>query len=421
MKAVIIAGGRGTRISELYPNIPKPMIHVDGIPVLQREIECLRKQNILDIIITVGYKADKIMNYFGNGEKIGVNIEYFVEKSPLGNAGALLKIREKLDDDFLLLNADSIFDVDFQRMIAFHKKTGGKATIAVHPNDHPFDSGLIVYDENCKVLQWINKEEPRDTYYHNIVNAGVHVLSASLLKKIFKAEILDLDRDILKPLIVDDALYAYKTSEYIKDMGTPERLLDVERDFKSNIPFKRNLLRKQKAIFLDRDGTINKYMGFLTNINDLELLPYVADGIKEFHKLGYLVIVVTNQPVIARGEITIYELDEIHKKMETLLGKEGTYIDALYYCPHHPDKGYAGEKLELKIECECRKPKPGMLLNAAKDFNINLSESWIVGDSESDILAGKRAGCHTCLLGTDKNKEADAYCVDLYKFAQMLE
>lgn len=232
---------------------------------------------------------------------------------------------------------------------------------------------------------------------------------------------MDLDRDILKPLIVDEALYAYKTSEYIKDMGTPERLLGVERDFKSNIPFKRNLLRKQKAIFLDRDGTINKYMGFLTNIDDLELLPYVADGIKEFHKLGYLVIVVTNQPVIARGELTIYELDEIHKKMETLLGEEGAYIDALYYCPHHPDKGYAGEKPELKIECECRKPKPGMLLNAAKDFNINLSESWIVGDSESDILAGKRAGCHTCLLGIGKNKEADAYCVDLYKFAQMLE
>lgn len=420
MKAVIIAGGKGTRIAELYPDIPKPMIPIDGIPVLQREIECLRKQSISELIITVGYKADKIMNYFGNGENFGVNIEYFVEKTPLGNAGALLKIKEKLDGDFLLLNADSIFEIDLRRMIAFHKKTRGEATIAVHPNDHPFDSGLIVYDGNYKVTQWINREEPRNEYYRNVVNAGVHILSTSILDKIFKGEILDLDRDILKPLIENGTLYAYKTSEYIKDMGTPERLLQVKSDFKSNIPFRMNLLEKQKAIFLDRDGTINKYVGFLTNINDFELLPHVEDSIKEFHKLGYLVIVVTNQPVIARGEITDKELDKIHNKMETLLGEAGTYIDALYYCPHHPNKGYIGEIRELKVECECRKPKPGMLLKAAKDFNIDLSNSWMAGDSESDILAGKRAGCHTCLLGFDSNTEADVCCVDLYEFTKIL-
>lgn len=420
MKAVIIAGGRGTRIAELYPDIPKPMIPIDGIPVLQREIECLRKQSISELIITVGYMADKIMNYFGNGENLGVHIEYFVEKSPLGNAGALLKIREKLNGDFLLLNADSVFEIDLRRMIAFHKRTGGEATIAVHPNDHPFDSGLIVYDGSHKVTQWINKEEPRNKYYRNIVNAGVHILSTSILDKKFKGEILDLDRDILKPLIDNGTLYAYKTSEYIKDMGTPERLLQVKSDFKSNIPFRMNLLEKQKAIFLDRDGTINKYVGFLTNINDFELLPHVEDSIKEFHKLGYLVIVVTNQPVIARGEITDKELHEIHNKMETLLGEAGTYIDALYYCPHHPDKGYMGEIENLKIECECRKPKPGMLLKAAKDFNIDLSNSWMAGDSESDILAGKRAGCHTCLLGFDSNTEADVCCIDLYEFTKVL-
>lgn len=420
MKAVIIAGGKGTRIAELYPDIPKPMIPIDGVPVLQREIECLRKQNISELIITVGYKADKIMNYFGNGENFGVHIEYFVEKSPLGNAGALLKIKEKLNDDFLLLNADSIFEIDLRRMIAFHKRTGGEATIAVHPNDHPFDSGLIVYDGNYKVTQWINKEEPRNGYYRNVVNAGVHILSTAIFDKKFKGEILDLDRDVLKPLIANGALYAYKTSEYIKDMGTPERLLQVESDFKSNIPFRMNLLEKQKAIFLDRDGTINKYVGFLTNINDFELLPHVGDSIKEFHKLGYLVIVATNQPVVARGEITDKELDEIHRKMETLLGERGTYIDALYYCPHHPDKGYIGEIRELKVECECRKPKPGMLLKAAEDFNIDLSNSWMVGDNESDILAGKRAGCHTCLLGFDSNTEADVCCVDLYEFTKVL-
>ena len=112
-------------------------------------------------------------------------------------------------------------------------------------------------------------------------------------------------------------------------------------------------------------------------------------------------IVITNQPVIARGEVTIPELQEIHNKMETLLGAEGAYLDDIYYCPHHPHKGYEGEVPELKIDCDCRKPKPGMLLKAAEDFNIDLTESWMIGDGENDVKAGKAAGCRTALIGTE--------------------
>ena len=159
---------------------------------------------------------------------------------------------------------------------------------------------------------------------------------------------------------------------------------------------------KQKAIFLDRDGTINKYVGFLRNIDDFELIDGVAEAIRKINESGYLAIVTTNQPVIARGEVSFEELEEIHNKMETLLGKEGAYLDAIYYCPHHPHKGYEGERPELKIECDCRKPKPGMLLNAAADFNIDLSQSWMVGDGENDVKAGLNAGCKTALIGQDK-------------------
>ena len=110
---------------------------------------------------------------------------------------------------------------------------------------------------------------------------------------------------------------------------------------------------------------------------------------------------MTNQPVIARGEVTTEELGTIHNKLETLLGAEGAYIDGLYYCPHHPHKGYEGEVPELKIECDCRKPKPGMLVKAAEDFNIDLGHSWIIGDGEVDVMAGKAAGCRTALIGTE--------------------
>jgi D-glycero-D-manno-heptose 1,7-bisphosphate phosphatase len=170
---------------------------------------------------------------------------------------------------------------------------------------------------------------------------------------------------------------------------------------------------------MDRDGTINKYVGFLRNIVDFELLPGVADTIKKINASGYLAIVVTNQPVIARGEVTIPELTEIHNKMETLLGAEGAYLDAIYYCPHHPHKGYEGEVPELKIDCDCRKPKPGMLLKAAEDFNIDLSRSWMIGDGENDIRAGKAAGCKTALLGSGEYSQ-DITVDSLYDFAEKI-
>src|SRR5574344_891114 len=175
-------------------------------------------------------------------------------------------------------------------------------------------------------------------------------------------------------------------------MCTPERFHPLEAAYKKGVVQAKNLTNKQKAIFLDRDGTINKYVGFLRNIADFELIEGVAEAIKLINQSGYLAIVVTNQPVIARGEVTWDELNEIHRKMDTLLGKQGAYVDGIYICPHHPDKGFEGERPEYKIDCDCRKPKPGLLLQAAKDFNIDLSESYMIGDSHRDVEAGENAG-----------------------------
>ena len=398
MKTVIMAGGRGTRISEIFPDIPKPLIPIDGVPALEREIISLRDQGFKDIILTVGYLANKIIDYFGDGSKLGVKIEYFIEDKPLGNAGALFKIKDKLSEDFLLLNGDVMFDIDFNKFVKFHNKHKGLVTLFTHPNSHPYDSGLIMADNNKKVISWLSKEDERPRYYKNRVNAGLHIISPKVLDKSFDSEKIDLDRQILKPLCNMGLMYCYDSPEYVKDMGTPDRYRQVSEDFKNNIVNSKNLLHKQKAIFLDRDGTINKYAGFLRNIDDFELIDGVSEAIKKINESGYLAIVVTNQPVIARGEVTIEQLNEIHNKMETLLGKDGAYLDAIYYCPHHPHKGYEGEIPELKIDCDCRKPKPGMLLKAADDFNIDLTKSWMIGDSENDVLAGKAAGCKTELL-----------------------
>lgn len=413
MKTVIMAGGKGTRISTLFPEMPKPLIPIDGLPVLEREICSLRDQGFVDLILTVSHMGDRIIDYFGDGSCLGVSIQYYNEVTPLGNAGALFKLRKQLTEDFLLLNADAIFDVDFNRMVEFHHSHGGLVTLFTHPNSHPYDSGLLITDENLSVKQWLAKEDERPTYFKNRVNAGLHVISPAVLDmteidaetigtvdeatgKVMK---VDLDRQLLKPLAGTGKMFCYDSPEYVKDMGTPERYFSVVSDFKAGIVQSKNLKNKQKAIFLDRDGTINKYVGFLRDINQFELIEGVSEAIKRINASGYLCIVVTNQPVIARGEVTISQLDEIHNKMETLLGLEGAYIDGLYYCPHHPNKGFEGEIPELKFDCECRKPKPGMLLKAAEDFNIDLSGSWMIGDGENDIKAGANAGCKTCLIG----------------------
>ena len=417
MKTILMAGGRGTRIAELFPDIPKPLIPVSGMPILEMEIRSLCAQGFKDIILTVGYLADKIMAYFGDGSQFGVKIDYFVEEIPLGNAGALFRLREKIGEKpFLLLNADAAFDVDFNRMVEFHKSHGGLVTLFTHPNSHPYDSGLIIADDKGNVEKWLAKEDERPQWYDNRVNAGLHVIDPKVLDiSLERLDIdiatglpkgkVDLDRKILKPLCGTGQMFCYDSPEYVKDMGTPDRFHQVEADYKNGIVQAKNLSNKQKAVFLDRDGTINKYVGFLRNIDDFELIDGVSEAIKKINQSGYLAIVVTNQPVIARGEVTWEALNEIHKKMATLLGKNGAYVDAIYICPHHPDKGFEGERPEYKIDCDCRKPKPGLLLQAAKDFNIDLSQSIMIGDSNRDVEAGVAAGCKAVKVEQNMSNE----------------
>lgn len=425
MKVIIMAGGKGTRIASIANDIPKPMIRIGEKPILQYQIENLRSCGLTDITLVIGHLGYIIKDYFKDGHDFGVHISYYTEEHPLGTAGALFKMPE-LTEDFLLLCGDVIFDIDFNRFINFHQKHHAWASLMAHPNGHPYDSSLLMTEtltpqekgglpvESHRVIGWLNKEEER-TYYKNRVNAGIEIISPILLAKTMKNYVprhpeqpdkIDLDRDVLKPNIPSGKIFAYDTPEYIKDMGTPDRFHEVERDLQTGKVAARNLSNRQKAVFLDRDGTINVYKGFLTHPEDFELLPGVTDAIRQINKSGYLCIVVSNQPVIARGDCSFDDLKAIHDKMETMLGQEGAFIDAIYYCPHHPDKGFEGERIDYKIDCSCRKPKSGLLLQAAKDWNIDLAASYMIGDSERDVAAGNAAGCKQSYLIKTNEPEA---------------
>ena len=400
MQAVIMAGGFGTRLMELtHDAIPKPMIPICGKPLLQWQIENLKKNGFDDIIVIVGHLGDQILDKFGG------TVRYYEEDIPRGTAGSLPKIENLIEDNFLLIYGDLFFDFNFDRMIKFHYDHWATATIFVHPNTHPYDSDLIEFDKNYRVNKILFKGRQENYWCHNFANAGIYLLNKSILNVFPDAPRIDFEKSILPRI---HFLYGYISPEYVKDIGTVNRYFEVCNDILKGIPACRNLKKKQKAIFLDRDGTINEEVGLISHPGQLVLTPHAIEAIKLINQSEYLAIVVTNQPVVARGLCSIQEVDEIHAKMEQLLGAGGAYVNDIFFCPHHPDKGYPEENPLYKIDCNCRKPKPGMIYAAAERYNIDLARSFIIGDTTRDELTGINAGVRPIIIPKDAADILDA-------------
>lgn len=393
MIAVIAAGGRGTRLASATKNIPKSLVKIGKKPIIERQIILLKRYGIKNIWVLLGYLGEQIERYLGNGRRWGVNIQYSRAEEPMGRTGDLKEIEGKLKEDFLFLSGDIMMDFDIERFIRWHRqKKDSVASIVAHPSDHPFDSDLIQTDETDRVASLLLKPHNPSLNFQNLGIASVFIFSPKVFDYIAKGKKSDFEKDIL-PLILKSgrSMYACKTPEYIKDMGTPERLKKVRKDYNSGVIEKFNLRNKRKAIFLDRDGVINKYVSHLARAKDFELYSFAKKAVKKINDSEYLAIIITNQPMVAKGFLSENDLCEIHKKMETELGKEGAKIDAIYHCPHHPEKGFLNEVAKLKIKCSCRKPKVGLIKKAARDFNIDLGKSFFIGDSSTDAKTAENA------------------------------
>jgi len=426
-EVAILAGGRGTRLN--LSDIPKPLAPICNIPILEYLIYLCRENGYKNILLLVQYLSNQIYDYFGDGSKFQVNISYIEEKNPLGTGGAVMNSIDQMEDNFLVLYADTYAEVNLKKMFKFHIDNNSECTIFIHPNDHPIDSDIVECDQNYDVINIFPYPHDDSLLKRNLVNAALYVFNKKTLKRnIYSSSKFDIAKDYLPFLIKKKVrIIGYKSVEYIKDMGTPYRQKKVENDIVSELPLKLSDKVRRKAIFIDRDGTINQDFGHIRSPDQIELIEKSAQAIKSFNNAGFLVIVITNQPVLARGECSFGVLEEIHAKLEIMLGNYGAYLDDILFCPHHPDKGFDGEVSELKKKCLCRKPESGLINLAIKKYNIDLADSWLIGDMTSDIELANRLSIKSILVrsgfaGKDRKfKSEPDYIVDnLFKASKII-
>jgi D-glycero-D-manno-heptose 1,7-bisphosphate phosphatase len=405
-QAVILCGGLGTRLGGLVAEVPKPMIEIAGKPLLVHSIQRLRAAGVTDILMAAGYKADVIRSYF-EAHPQGVGIRVFDETRPLGTAGCVRALMPHLADRFLVLYGDVFIDFDLREIIDADRGRDAAATLLVRPSDHPWDSDLVVVEGERRVTGFIRAGEARE-FPRNTANAAMYVVGRDVIGLMAADTKIDWVKDVFPAAIAAGMTleaHVFSGQGFLKDMGTPRRLELVERYLaeKRLVEEARAHPKPITTVFLDRDGVINEEVDLLRDPADFRLLPGAAAAIARLNDAGMRVVVVTNQPVIARGLCSLETLAAIHARMHELLAAEGARVDAVYFCPHHPETHHRdpGSVAELRVACECRKPAPGMLLRAARELDCDLGAAVLVGDRSVDVQAATRAGVRSILLGAE--------------------
>ena len=388
MKALILCAGEGTRLMPLTKDCPKPMVRINNKPILEYNIKLCKKYGIKDIAINTFYLPKKIKEYFGDGLKFGVRLKYSHESELLGTSGALNNFIDFFDESFVVICGDNITDINLKKMIDYHKSKKGIATLALRRKTTDLTSGgFVLTNKASQIKEFYEKsimEEEKELDLKSFwKNSGIYVLEPSIMKYI-PTGYSDFGKDIFPKLIKKGKkLFNYDISaSYFCDVGKIEKYEKAKKDIESGL-VKLNF-DKNKAIFLDRDGVVNEIIYEIdgrimspATIEQLKIIKGVKESIHKLKEIGFKIIVITNQPGIALGYLSKEKLEQINGFLKRDLG-----IDEIYSCPHHP---------KITGKCDCRKPKIGLIKKAEKDFNIDIKNSYFVGDSLSDIQTGKTA------------------------------
>ena len=397
MEVVILIGGKGSRVKKISKSIPKAFLKVGRHSIIDHQLKHLIKLKKRIFLIS-NDKISKFNNQLKNKYK-NIDFKIFEESMPLGTGGCLKPLQNYKHDDYLIIMGDLIFNIDFKKFHSFHKKNKSDITILVHPNDHPFDSDLVEINEKNQLLKFHNKPHKKDDI-GNLSSAGIFLINKKILKFIKPKKFQDLSKDILPMLLKKKIkIFTYNTREYVKDVGTSKRINLVKKQIKTKKFINGNINKKLPAIFLDRDGVINKEYLNKHYQNPMEVYKGAISAVKKINQNSFLSVMVTNQPAVAKGIITLDKLKRDHKKLEYKFGLQGAYFDRIYFCPYHPEKGFKGEVKKFKKKSTWRKPDNGMFLQAIKDLNIDIKKSYMIGNSDIDYYAAKKTGVKCLLVG----------------------
>ena len=398
-QALIICGGRGTRLKPLTNRMPKPLLPVKGTPFLEFLMDYLKIQGFSNFILATGYKSKMIENYFGRGEDLGVNIDYSKERVPLGTGGAVKKAESLITGkEIVVLNGDSFADLDLKKMIRLHNKMKQPITMAVARTKDSGRSGQLGINKGI-----VTRFEEKGKQKEGFVNAGVYVFRKELLGSIPKKKV-SLEKEIFPKFL--GKIATFETNGYFIDIGVKKDYRRFKKEAGRIMPEKKRLAKK-KAVFIDRDGVINKEKGYVHKLEDFDFEKSALKGLRSIDFGNYSLFLVSNQSGIAKGYYTEEDFELFDFEIRNILRKRGVKVTKSYYCPHHSE----GKVKEFKKDCVCRKPNPGLLLKAEKEFGVSLKDSYLIGDKTSDILAGKRAGCRTILVKTGYKGKDNLYSV----------
>ncbi len=373
MKAIILAGGFGTRLQSIVKDLPKPMADIDGQPFLALMLSYLKQFAVDEVVISVGYLQEKIISYFGN-LYLGIKISYAREDSPLGTGGAIINSLNNFNEPVLVLNGDSFLKVDLQKFYEFFTKEKCDIAMVLRPMSDCSRYGVVEMDDKNSVKNFAEKNPHTK---NGLINGGIYLINPQIFSNFDLPKSFSFEQDFLVKNLSKLDIKGFVASDYFIDIGIPQDYKKAQTD----LP----LIIKNKALFLDRDGVINLDHGHVYKKENFEFVEGIFDLCHYAQNKGYLIIIVTNQAGIAKGYYTEEQFLELTEWIEENFSKQGIKITKTFYCPYHKEaviEKYRQDSFD-------RKPNPGMLLKAIDEFNIAADKSLMIGDKISDELAAK--------------------------------
>jgi D-glycero-D-manno-heptose 1,7-bisphosphate phosphatase len=376
-QGVVLVGGLGTRLGELTRTTPKPMIEVGGRPFIEHVLAHLARFGLDDLLLVAGYRGEAFLAAYHSRELFGARIRVVVEPEPMGTAGALRFVAAQLAPTFVMSNGDTFFNTDLAPLLA--RGGNGRSAILLRRIEDAGRYGQVEIAPDGRVTAFREKASISRSV-PALISAGTYLLDRESVLEHVATLPCSIETHVLPRLAAAGALSGVEAGGYFVDMGVPESLAAARQDL--------DAVRRRPAAFLDRDGTLNLDRGYTHRVEDLQFVDGVLAAIAKLNRAGLYTVVVTNQGGIARGYYGWEQARSFNRALRARLMADGARIDAVYFCPHHPD----GSVAELALDCRCRKPAPGLLEQAAREWPIDVTRSFLIGDMPSDVEAAHAFG-----------------------------